>query len=346
MLSSRQSDNHYAREIAEIPAAAERLISNGLEQFLSEGRRIAELNPRVIVTCARGTSDHAATYFKYLVESRIGIPVASIGPSVASVYKAPLKLSGAVCVSVSQSGASPDLVALQRQAGAGGARSIAVVNNLESPVAIEAQSAIPIHAGPELAVAATKSFVNSLIGLCGIFAGVVHSTKLPRALRRLPEALDQALECDWSPALAPLADASSLFAISRGPSFAVALEAALKLKETCRIHAEACSAAEVRHGPVSLASSRLAALCFVPSDRGRESVLDSAMVLRRAGAAVFLAGGPEGAMQTLPVPVPPCGVLTPICHVASFYKFSESLAAYLGEDANDPHLLTKVTRTV
>ncbi len=333
-----------AAEIAEIPSAAERQISEGLPLYLEEGRRLKAMNPCVFVTCARGTSDHAATYFKYLTETRLGIPVASVGPSVASVYGAPLRVRDAVCVCVSQSGASPDIFALQAKAREQGARCVAVVNDRDSPVGRSAHATLPVLAGPELAVAATKSFVGSLIALCGLHAGMAGDSALEKAIRGLPAALEGALRRDWSSAYETIASASSLYVMSRGPGLAAALEAALKLKEACRRHAEAYSAAEALHGPLTLAGKGLTVLVFVPEDRSAASVLEAASAFESCGARVLLAGAGD-APGRLPTERPAHAALTPICQIASFYRFVEALAAALGENPSHPPHLEKVTRT-
>lgn len=341
-----RSGSRLAAEIAEIPGAAAGQISSNLDAYISAGRELADLNPRLFVTCARGTSDHAASFFKYIVESRLGLPVASIGPSIASIYGAGLRLENAVCLTISQSGASPDLVALQAGARRGGALTVALLNTVESPVGRGAQCVLPVGAGPELAVAATKSFVNSMIAVCGLFAGMARDQELAMRLRDLPPALEAALACDWSCAADRLAGCFSIFAISRGPSMSAALEAALKLKEVCRLHAEACSAAEFQHGPVSLAGSDMAVLAFLPEDEGRASVIEATQTLRRAGARVHLVGGRKKGEFNLPASRSPHPLCAPICQIAGFYRFTEQLGRHLGVDCDRPHLLSKVTRTL
>ena len=332
-------------EISEIPLVAERQIAEGLARYLEEGRRLAALSPPFFLTCARGTSDHAATYFKYITETRLGIPVASVGPSVASIYHAPLRIRDTVCVCVSQSGASPDVVALQALAKQNGARCIAVVNDTESPVAVGSHVVLPVLAGPELAVAATKSFVGSLISLCGVHAGMAGDRDLEEAIRRLPECLSDALECDWTRALGTIGRANSLYVLGRGPGFAIALEAALKLKEACRLPAEAYSAAEALHGPLALAGSGVCVLAFVPGDQAKASVLDALSAFRTCGATVLSAGAGNNSAW-LPTVRPPHVALTPICQIASFYRFVYALAADLGENPSQPPHLQKVTRTI
>lgn len=332
------------REIMEIPAVAERQLREGAPIYREEGERLRRDNPPFLVTCARGSSDQAVTYMKYLVERRIGIPVASVGPSIASVYDAKLKLDKGVLLTVSQSGGSPDLVKLQEKASVSGARTVALLNVTASPAGEGADSVLPMLAGEEKAVAATKSFVSSLIALASVAAHWSDDAKLTGALEQLPETLAAALSCDWSQAATPVAAAHSLFTIGRGPGLSITGEAALKLKETCRLHAEAYSAAEVRHGPIALARDRFAALAFANGDESDASVLDAVERLRAAGSQVFLAGADApGALPSVAAPHP---ALNPICQIVSFYCFVEALSVALGENPDAPALLRKVTQTV
>lgn len=329
------------REIMEIPAVAERQLREGAAAYREQGERLRRDAPRFLVTCARGSSDQAATYFKYLVETRLGIPVASIGPSVASIYDTKLRLEDGVLLTVSQSGGSPDLVSLQQKASQGGARTLALLNVVESAVGSGADGVLPMLAGPEKAVAATKSFAASMIALASVAAHWSGDRVLIDALEALPESLSKALDCDWSTAATPIAAAHSLYTIGRGPGLSIAGEAALKFKETCRLHAEAYSAAEVRHGPIALARERFAALLFTNGDESDAGVFDVADRLQSAGAQAFVVGGKNGLPTTVLHPA-----LNPICQVVSFYRFVEHLSVSLGENPDAPALLRKVTETV
>lgn len=334
------------REIMEIPAVVERQMKEGGPIYRAEGERLRREAPRFIVTCARGSSDQAVTFFKYLVECCIGIPVASMGPSIASVYGAPLRLDGGILLTVSQSGGSPDLVSLQARAAEGGARTMAILNVADSPVGKDADSLLPLLAGPEKAVAATKSFVASLVALASLAAHWSGKAELIEALESLPEATAKALDCDWADAALPVAAAHSLFTIGRGPGLGIAGEAALKLKETCRLHAEAYSAAEVRHGPIALARDRFAALAFANGDASDDSIRDAVQNLAGAGARVFIAGTKAEGAHPLPTVSTGHPLLNPISRIVSFYRLAERVSVALGEDPDAPALLRKVTRTV
>ena len=339
-----------SREIAEIPAVAARQIADGLDGYREVGERLRRLAPRFIVTCARGSSDHATTYLKYVVETRIGIPVASMGPSVASVYAGPLVLDGAACITVSQSGRSPDLACFQSRARAGGAETFAITNAPDSRVATGARVLVPMLAGPETAVAASKSFVAALVAVAGIVAGWTEDKALLGGLAATPDALREALACSWADALPVLGAAASLYVIGRGPGLAAAREAALKLKETCRLHAEAHSAAEVRHGPIALARGhprdRFAALVFHARDRSRKSLETACELLRASGAPVFTADFDVRTRARLPVVAAGHPLLDPLTQITSFYRFVERLSVALGEDPDRPAHLEKVTETM
>jgi len=334
-----------AAEIAEIPEMLARQIDTGLDDYLAAGRDLASCDLRGFVTCARGTSDNAATFLKYVIEIRAGLPVASIGPSAGSVYDAPLRLGDFACLTFSQSGTSPDIVALQEAAARGGARTIAFLNETGSRAGAGAETVLPLHAGPERAVAATKSFVAMLFASLGLAAGLLRDKSLEDDLRSLPEPMAGALQDDWPLAGFAVVRPASLYCIGRGPGLAVAAEAALKFKETCRIHAESCSAAEILHGPVVLAGTGLAALLFDAEDEAKASVRAALKRLCERGARTFLVS--SDASEETRLPVPRCGnpLLVPLLQIVGFYRFVEALSRELGEDPDRPEGLAKVTET-
>src|SRR5690606_3053804 len=250
------------REIAEIPRAVERLIMAGLPEIRDAARIARARDPLLIATVARGSSDHACTLVKYACEIACGLPVASLGPSIASVYRAPLRLERALTLCVSQSGQSPDLVEMAQAARRGGSLTLAMVNNPASPLAAAADLALDIRAGAERSVAATKSFVNSAVAGLALVAELAGDTRPISAIEALPERLERAISADWSELAAALSGAASLYTLGRGPASAVSAEAALKLKETCQIHAETFSSAEVLHGPVSIVGPEFPVLAF------------------------------------------------------------------------------------
>jgi glucosamine--fructose-6-phosphate aminotransferase (isomerizing) len=334
-----------ARETAEAPRVVADLLDAEARCFAEIGRRLRELDPPFLATCARGSSDNAAGYLKYAVEMTLGVPVASIGPSVASVYDAPLKMAGGALLSISQSGRSPDLVALQARAKRAGALTIALVNVVDSPLAREADILVPLHAGPELSVAATKSFVASVTAAAALVAAWSEHAGLKGALARLPQALDDALAADWSAALDTFRSATSLFVVGRGPGYPIAQEMALKCKETAALHAEAFSTAEVMHGPLRLVQERFPVLALVPNDAAAETSKAGLARLEAAGGEIFAATGLDTVGTRLPVAATGSGLLDPVAAVVSFYRFVEEVSRARGFDPDRPVNLAKVTET-
>lgn len=344
-MTSNETRSLMHAEITETPEALRRLRLRSGEAIAEAGRALRRLSPPVVVTVARGSSDHASTYFKYATEVTCGVPVASLGPSVVSIYGARLSLAGAAAVAISQSGKSPDIVAALAAARAGGALTVALVNTPGSPLGDAAEHVVPLAAGPERSVAATKSFIASVAAALGILAAWTNDAGLSDALDRLPEHLEAALSCDWSPAVEAAAGARSLYTLGRGVGFAVASEAALKFKETSLLHAEAYSGAEILHGPVSLVDAGFPVFAFVPADAARPGLIEMTRHLEAKGARLFVAG--EGAAgRRLPSVATGHPLTEPLAMLTSFYGFVEAVSRARGLDPDVPRGLSKVTETV
>ena len=300
---------------------------------------------RTAVTVARGSSDHAASHFAYLLLTRLGVLVTSMPPSAITLHNAPINAAGVVAISFSQSGQSPDLVATMAGLRNRGALTAAFVNDMKSPLALGAQHCIDLAAGPEKSVAATKSLIAQLVAGTQLVASWSRDDALLEALDHLPDALHEALTSDWSAAIEPLVDADRLLVIARGASLAIAAEMALKFKEVCGIQAEAFSAAEVKHGPMALIGAGYSLLVLAPRGPEQADVLAFATDMRRQGARVLLAA-PDGHPDAqLPIAVGPHEVLDGVSVVQSFYVMVEALARARGLDPDQPPRLKKVTLT-
>ena len=334
------------QEIEEIPDAAQRFLGESESLLASAGQAMKRKNPAVIVTIARGSSDHAANFLKYAVEMTAGVPVASIGPSIVSIYGRELKLDRAAAISISQSGKSPDIVALAQSAKKAGALTFAVTNTADSPLAGAADFTIDLRAGAERSVAATKTFVNSVVAGLGLVAHWTADEKLLAALATLPVALRDAVACDWSPLLEALDGHQSLYVLGRGPSLAIASEAALKFKETCGIHAEAYSAAEVMHGPVRIVEGGFPLLVLASRDAAEASVAGMADKLAAQGAMTFVTSDRASAARSLPYAVSGHPLTDALLLIVSFYGFVEALSRRRGFNPDQPPHLKKVTETV
>ncbi|WP_047170493.1 SIS domain-containing protein [Novosphingobium sp. Rr 2-17] len=334
-----------AHEAASAPDAVRAFLSRNATALAALTADLRNAPPSVVVTCARGSSDHAALYLKYLIETQIGIPVASAAPSVSSVYAAKILPGSALVIAISQSGRSPDLlstVAAYKQAGA---RIVALVNDETSPLAAAADHLLPLYAGPENSVAATKSYIASLAGAAAIAAHWSGDERMVSALDTLPEALSLAHDLAPFGLVSALADARNLFVIGRGFGFAIAQESALKLKETCGLHAEAYSAAEVRHGPMAIVDAGFPILAYAGSDASGDSVREAVSEFALRGAPVFLldALAVYGGHSLQKLAGHPA--LEPLLMIQAFYPEVNALSLARGFDPDKPAHLRKVTQT-
>ncbi len=305
---------------------------------------LRQFHPRALITCARGSSDHAATYARYLIETNLGLVTSSASPSVSSVYGVRQDLSRCVFLAISQSGQSPDLLAAAEAAKASGALVLALVNVADSPLAALADHVIPLRAGAERSVAATKSFICALSAVLHLTAHWTRSDALIRALGELPGQLEAAWELDWLAMVEALTPADNLFVLGRGLGLGLAQEAALKFKETSGLHAEAFSSAEVRHGPMALMEKKMPVLMFVQDDETRDGQEELARELAAHGVPVLLAGCAVHGVRTLPALSAPA-VVAPLLFAQSFYRAATALAVARGYDPDNPPHLKKVTET-
>lgn len=334
-------------EAAETQAVVATQLERNAAAMHRLGQRLRDLRPRAVVTCARGSSDHAATYARYLLETRVGVLTSSASPSVSSVYGAHSDLRGAVMLAISQSGTSPDLLATVASARRGGALVVALVNVEDSPLAREADEVLPLAAGPERSVAATKSYLASLAALAHLTAEWTQDAPLLQAVRSVPASLAAAGRLHWPDELvASWRDVSSAYVIGRGLGLGIVQEWALKLKETCRLHAEAQSAAEVRHGPMALVRAGFPALVLAQHDETYAGVVEVAAELVASGARVSVAGADVAGTLRLPTLDDVHPALEPMLATLGFYRFANALSLARGLDPDRPAHLQKVTRTL
>ena len=334
------------QETEQSPAVVAGLLEKEAGTFAEIARIFQKSEPAVITTAARGSSDHAATFFKYLMEITMGIPVASIGPSVASVYGSKLKLKNGLHFTVSQSGASPDIVAAQEAAKKGGATTVAVVNVVDSPLGNAADVVLALNAGEEKSVAATKSFIAAVAALSGVVASASGDASLQAGLQRLPEAL-AATQPEGREAVENLLfNARSLYTCGRGTAFAIALEAALKAKETANIHAEAFSLAELMHGPMRLVEEGFPIISFLPSDEAFDTNMQALKRLHSFGASIVSLSDAETPGFRLPSASTGNAHLDPLVSLINYYRVIEAVTRRKGFDPDKPRNLNKVTVTV
>ena len=305
-------------------------------------------DPRLVVTVARGSSDHAATYLKYAVELVAGIPVASVGPSVASIYGRQLRLGGAACLGISQSGQSPDIVEMMRSA----ARRRRADRRDHQRRRLADGGGLRPRAAAQARAGAERGGDQDLrrLGAGGAGAGRrsgARTTRLRAAVAALPGQFEQALACDWTPLADRLVRANSAFVLGRGPGFAIANEMALKFKETSGIHAESYSAPRCCTGRRRWC--RRISRCWRSGSPTRRlpQVIATAERLAGQGADVFLTApgaGRRGARCRRSTGVHP--LTAPLVLVVTFYCFIEALARRRGFNPDTPPHLRKVTETV
>jgi glutamine---fructose-6-phosphate transaminase (isomerizing) len=340
-------------ELREQPAALARLLDREAAGALALGRRLAAADVRLVVIAARGSSDNAARYAKYLFGAHNRLPVALATPSLYGLYRRPPRLDGALVVGVSQSGTSPDVVGVLDEARAQGRPTVAVTNTPGSPLAAAADHLLAMHAGEERAVAATKSYVNSLGALALLSAGLEGDPARVEALRQVPAALDRAIDGSartGGPAAARLlADAPACAVVARGFNHATAFEVALKVTELTGTLASPFSGADLLHGPIGAIGAGFPVVLLAPSGAVLPQLLEVQAALRERGARVLaVTDDPTvlaGASTRLPLPAGVPEWLSPLVAVAPGQVLAMELARLRGLDLDHPSGLSKVTST-
>jgi glucosamine--fructose-6-phosphate aminotransferase (isomerizing) len=333
------------REAAEAAAVVDAQLTRNAGNMKRLAAELKGQRRTAIVTLARGSSDHAATYARYLIETRLGVLTSSASPSVASVYASRSHLQHTIVLAISQSGKSPDLLASAEAARASGACIVAFVNAEDSPLSQLAHFTIPLCAGEERSVAATKSFIASAAAIAQLVAYWSGDSGLDAALELLPRQLRRAWDLDWSEAVLRLREAENLYVLGRGLGLGIAGEAALKLKETCGLHAEAFSTAELRHGPLAIVRSGFPVLVFAQNDEADAGIVNLVRELGRHGADVMTIGLRQAVAAALPV-IDADPAIAPLLQIQSFYRMVNALAIARGRDPDHPRHLSKVTETL
>jgi len=330
-----------AHEIWESPDVVSRIVRD--RHAIAEVARCLDIGAApVAVLCGRGSSGHAGVFLRYLIETRLHLPVSASAPSVITAFRKPLTLRNALFIVISQSGRSPDLIAATQSARASGARTVAIVNALPSPVADAAEFVVPIEAGPEHSVAATKTVVGSMAAGAELIAELADDMALRSALDRLPERLHRALTLDWSEISDDLATASAVFVTSRGLGLSSAREIALKLAEILRLPALGFSAAELQHGPRAALSSKTPVIILRLMDETAVTVDAVTSELRERKIALHLCGGPHSTLPWLGDDDPATDGITMLVPA---YRMIERTARQWGFDPDRPAQLSKVTET-
>ncbi len=344
MLPAMADPTLMESEARESPAVAARLAADNGAALAALGAQLRGIAPRLVLAAGRGSSDAAALLAKYVIEIRLGLPTVSVAPSVHSIYGARLQLERALVLAVSQSGRSPDLVEFCRAATGPDVLRVAMVNDMSSPLADVVDIVLPLMAGPELSVAATKSCIAAMTLVLGLAGHWREDAGMIAAFNRAGEVLGGALQADWSSVADFLDGDGPVYVVGRGPGLAIAAEAALKLKETSGLHAESISAAEIRHGPYALAGPDLRAIIFAQRDASFASLKTLAADLARRGTSVLLIS-PDASLPGVHVAADDEPVLELIAMLLRFYLFANDAALRRGRSPDRPPMLSKITET-
>lgn len=343
------------KESRQAPEIVTRQIEKNTKVMQEICKTLHKTPPGFVMTIGRGSSDHACTYAKYLFETKLNTVTSSAAPSVATIYNSDLKLKGSLVVGVSQSGKSPDICEMMRTAQQKGAVTVAIVNEVNSPLAQAARFVIPMLAGKEQAVAATKSYIASLTALAQLTALWSQDKLLLCGIKELPEKLQNVLAMDWSHAIPMFKNIDNTLVLARGYGFPIAQEAALKFKETAGIQAESFSAAEVLHGPFALVQKKRPYLLFTQQDRSIDSVIALAKKIKNLGGKSIIAIAANRYTNKylqsigeliLPLPKTEHPACDPIVVIQAFYVMVARLAVIRGYNPDQPSNLQKVTKTI
>lgn len=332
-------------EIAEQPEALQRLLDRETASVRRLAKELLRREVRFVLIAARGTSDNAARYAQYALAIARRLPVALAAPSLTTLYRRPPDVRGALVIGISQSGRSPDVVETIAAARAAGAPTLAIVNETASPLALAAEHVLPLHAGVEQSVAATKTYTAQLLAVALLATSLSEDRRLRRALAEIPGKVAEALGSEASARRAArrLATATRAVVLGRGVNYPTAHEVALKLKELALLPAEAYSAADFRHGPIALAGPDLPAVVVSPPGTVTAPDLDalSAELARRGSPVLRI--GPTG-RGAIPLPAVP-ELLSPIVAAVPGQLLALHASRARGLDPDAPRGLTKVTET-
>lgn len=350
VASPPQPGANMLKEIREQPEALQRLLDEELGRVRDLARAARERKISMLFLAARGTSDHAAVYAKYLAEIVAGIPAALAAPSVYTLYGATVRLDHALVLGISQSGKAADAIEVLRRSREAGQLTGCITNDANSPMAQTAEFDLCCRAGVELSLPATKTYTTSLALVYALVACLAEREDLLDDLRRTPEWVGQVLEQQER-----IGEGAERYrfmeecvVLARGLNQCSALEAALKLSETTYVRAHPFSAADFMHGPIAVVEDGYPCFLFAPDGAGAGSMVEAADELRNRGAELLVLSNREDllAAATTPLPIPQVPeMISPLVGIVAAQLFAYHLARVKGRDPDNPRGLKKVTHT-
>ena len=326
-----------AKEAAQTPYVINNQLLNNADMCKQIGETLRQRAPHFVYIIGRGSSDHAGVFAKYLIEVELGIPVCAAAPSVSSLFKQQLRLQNALVLCISQSGRSPDILAQARAAKESGATCIALVNDQASPLAQLVDAVIPLGAGEEKAVAATKSYLATLSAILQLVSEWSQSDALQAGLKTLPKQLQLTVDARQQLLHSFISPLRNCVVLGRGFGYAVGREIALKLKEVCGIHAEAFSSAEFLHGPATLVAKQLAIVDIDLNDETADAHREQLAEMKNRGASIIKLSDSVGDVHPR---------LAPLLILQRFYLDVEQISVSMGLNPDAPQGLNKVTQTI
>lgn len=332
--------------------SAPNLIQNQIKSNDSVYQEIAKILQRnkwnFSATIARGSSDHCSSFFSYLLGLKTNIFCGSLPPSLLSIHESAISFNNSLVFGVSQSGASPDIIKALEQSKKMGANTISFINEKESKLEQISNYTIPLGAGLEESVPATKSFLSTLTAMVSLVAKWCNDSELSYSLEKLPEALSKSFEIDFEPLLKECQNIEKMIILGRGLGYGIASEASLKINETCKIQTSPYSAVEFKHGPITLVNKGDPVIVFISDGKEKASILDMCRNLVSYGAKVFTIGASEPISGTISIRTNSVGnsIVDLITAIGAFYPFAEKLSNSRGLNPDMPEHLKKVTKTL
>jgi glucosamine--fructose-6-phosphate aminotransferase (isomerizing) len=342
---------HIEREIAEQPAVIKRLLEEGAPIARKIAAAIRNFDPQFVMIAARGTSDNAGRYAQYLMGIHARLPVALAAPSIHTLYEVAPRLQRALVIGISQSGQSEDVRRVIADGRQQGALTVSITNDASSPIANAAEFHMPLLAGEEVSVAATKSYTAQLAAIALLTTHLVDKAELTSQIQEVPqyatETLDHAAAVDgWAERYRYMNDFASL---GRSYNYCTAFEVSLKIKELCYVTGVEYSEADFRHGPIALVQAGFPVLVTVPDGKAAPGMIDLIGKLRERQAECLVISNREDALalaqKPMRIPMMP-EWLSPLCAVIPGQRFAMALALAKGHSVDKPIGLTKVTVTI
>jgi len=342
--------NYMRQEILQQPDIIANLLNNEKKRLFNIAQEVMKRNPKFMVIVARGTSDNAARYAKYLFGTHLGLQVALATPSVYTLYKKPVNMHDAVVVGISQSGQSEGAIAVLNEARKQGAPTIAITNNPQSLLASNADYVLETHAGPELSIPATKTYTSQLTVLAMLGAGFMNDSGMIAELKKVPELINKVIKAEENIRELALnyryAEFCTVF--GRGYNYATAFEISLKLKETCYLTAEPYSPADYQHGPIALMEEGSPTIIIAPSGASLDNMIRFTTLLLEHKASILMISDSQEALSIaeLPCPLPPIPAewISPIVAVVPGQLLALNLVTAKKLDPDKPRGLKKITR--